>query len=98
MIVILFIINVAKSDTDAISENKIISLIDKLDSERHLESKIFLPRYEEALVDRIVRYFKNHQLNFDLSEAKNSNNVGGKIKHQLNKVPSLIKKIKSTFA
>lgn len=108
--VVLFLLHVAKSDTDASSERQIINLIDKLDSEKNVNlfgglnveqinsQAVNSPRSEESLVDRIVRYSQNHQLKLDLTEARNSKNVGGKIKHKLNKVPSLIKKIKSTFA
>lgn len=80
------------------TDDQIVSLIDKLDEEQTLplfggltvekvgSTSVESPR-SESLTDRIVRYFKSHELKFEISEARES---GGKIK------PVIVKKVKST--
>jgi hypothetical protein len=82
------------------SDDQVIAMINELDDEQSLplfgglsvekvEGSSDVSARSESLTDRIVRYLKSHQVNFDLSEARS--NVGGKIK------PVIVKKIKSTL-
>jgi hypothetical protein len=92
----------------AVSENnvaptdeQVISLIDRLDSEESLPifgglslEKVdnldeVSSRSSESLTDRLIRYLRSHKVNFEISEARSS--VGGKTK------PVIVKKIKSTL-
>lgn len=83
------------------SDDQVISMINKLDDEQSLPlfGGLSLEKVEgtndasarsESLTDRIVRYLKSHEVNFELSEARDSS-VGGKTK------PNIVKKVKSTL-
>lgn len=83
------------------TDDQVISMIDKLDDEQSLplfgglslekvEGSTAASARSESLIDRIVRYLKSHEVNFELSEARESS-VVGKTK------PNIVKKVKSTL-
>lgn len=99
---IFALIACAASENVAPSDEKVISLIDQLDSEESLplfgglslekveeSSDEVSSRSSESLTERLIRYVRSHKLNFEISEARSS--VGGKTK------PVIVKKIKSTL-
>lgn len=85
------------------SDEQVVSMINQLDEEPTLplfgglslekvpNSDEISARSAESLVDRIVRFLKTREVNFEISEARSSS-VGGKIK------PVIVKKIKSTLS
>lgn len=98
---VIALIGCAASENAAPTDEKVISMIDELDSEQSLEifGGLSLEKVEnadevssrssESLADRLIRYIRSHKVNFDISEERSS--VGGKTK------PVIVKKIKSTF-